>query len=155
CGLEDGLEENLASFAALPDSYEVILSVESSGDPALAAVEAVRRRYPSARFEVVIGGGSARNPKVARLIAAADRATGDVLVVSDANVRVAPGDLERTLALFGNPEVGCVSNLFVGDGAASFGAVVESLHLLTFVVPGTGSAAAANVPCVVGKSMAI
>jgi glycosyl transferase family 21 len=51
--------------------------------------------------------------------------------------------------------VGCVSNLFVASGAQNFGGVIESLHLLTFVAPGAALAAAAGVPCVVGKSMAI
>src|SRR5207244_1097523 len=36
-----------------------------------------------------------------------------------------------------------------------FGAVVEGLHLLTFVLPGTALAASGGVPCVVGKSMAL
>src|SRR5207244_1073629 len=74
--------------------------------------------------------------------------------ISDANVRVEPDAVAETVAMFGG-DVGCVSNLFVGAGAASFGATIESLHLLSFVAPGAILAAAAGVPCVVGKSMAI
>lgn len=158
-GLDDGLEENLASFAALPGiDYEVVLSVADPEDPALHAVARVRERFPRAPFVLVVGGapgGRIGNPKVERLVAAARVAHGDLLLVSDSNVRVAPGDVARTVALFEDPGVGCVSNLFVGAGARDLGAVVESLHLLTFVVPGNVLAAWGGTPCVVGKSMAL
>jgi ceramide glucosyltransferase len=158
-GPEEGLEENLESFAHLEGvRYEVILSVEASDDPAAAIARKVIARHPGGPFHLVVGLGSRariRNGKVDRLQVASRYANGDIFVVSDANVRVGPLDLARTVALFDDPSVGCVSNLFVGEGAQSFGAVVESLHLLTFVVPGTAIAEAAGIPCVVGKSMAL
>lgn len=158
-GLDDGLEENLASFAALTGlGYEVVLSVADPGDPALGAVSRVRERFPEAPFVLVVGGvpeGRIGNPKVERLVAAARAARGDLFLVSDSNVRVAPGDVAETVALFDDPAVGCVSNLFVGTGACDLGALVESLHLLTFVVPGNVLAAWGGTPCVVGKSMAL
>jgi len=106
----------------------------------------------------VIGGEprfEERNRKVARLIAAARAAKGDILLISDSNVRVEPDDLVRTLAAFDDPVTGCVSNLFTAAGATTIGARIETLHLLGFVVPGCTLAAAASIPCVVGKSMAI
>ena len=158
-GLDDGLEENLASFAALKGiDYEVVLSVADPKDPAFDAVSRVRNRFPDAPFVLVVGGvpgGRIGNPKVERLVAAARVARGDLFLVSDSNVRVSPDDVERTVSLFEDPSVGCVSNLFVGTGARDLGAVVESLHLLTFVVPGNVLAAWGGTPCVVGKSMAL
>lgn len=159
CGLDDGLEANLESFAACEGvRYEVVLSVADPDDPVIEVVRRVQRNHPRAPFRLVVGGGSGAsliNPKVDRLIAAARVATGDVLVVSDANVRTGPHDLARTVALFDDPSVGCVSNLFVGDGARTVGARIESLHLLMFVAAGNAIAALGNVTCVVGKSMAI
>ncbi|HUJ12761.1 MAG TPA: glycosyltransferase [Thermoanaerobaculia bacterium] len=153
CGLEDELEENLESFARLQGiDYEVLVSVADPNDPALTVV----RRFP--QFRVIVGGDpelETGNRKVARLIAAAKHARGDVLLISDANVRVEADDLARTLEMFHDPKVGCVSNLFTGAGARSFGATIESLHLLSFVVSGNVLASFAGVPCVVGKSMAI
>jgi ceramide glucosyltransferase len=157
--LDDALEENLASFAALGGvSYEVILSAESEADPAVPVARKVMARYPEAPFRLVVGGPrrtGVSNPKVERLVAAERAASGEILFVSDSNVRVGPDDVRATVALFDDPSVGCVSNLFVGDGARSLGAIVESLHLLTFVLPGTALAEASGVPCVIGKSMAI
>ncbi|MBK9091043.1 MAG: glycosyltransferase [Holophagales bacterium] len=158
-GLDDGLEENLASFAVLRGvDYEVVLSVADPKDPALEVVARVRARFPDAPFVLVVGGapaGRIGNPKVERLVAAARVAHGDVFLVSDSNVRVAPDDVALTVALFDDPGVGCVSNLFIGAGACDLGAAVESLHLLTFVVPGNVLAAWSGTPCVVGKSMAL
>ena len=158
-GLDDGLEENLTSFARLTGpSHEIVLSVERGEDPAVAVARRVMARFPEAPFRLVVGGVlSARlsNPKVERLVAAARIARGEILFVSDSNVRVGPNDFARTLDSFDDPSVGCVSNVFTGMGARSFGAIVESLHLLTFVLPGTVLAEAGGVPCVVGKSMAL
>jgi ceramide glucosyltransferase len=159
CGLDDGLEENLASFASLAGvTYEVVLSAARPDDPAVAVARQVIRRFPAAPFHLVVGGGTGiplANPKVERLVAAAREARGEILFVSDSNVRVQPGDVTRIVAAFGDPLVGCVSTLFTGAAARSFGAVVESLHLLTFVLPGAVIAEFGGVPCVVGKSMAL
>jgi ceramide glucosyltransferase len=116
------------------------------------------RRFPATTFRLVVGGGTGlalANPKVERLVAAAREARGEIFLVSDANVRVRPGDVARIVAPFDDPAVGCVSSLFTGAEARSCGAVVESLHLLMFVLPGAVLAESGGVPCVVGKSMAL
>lgn len=159
CGLDDELEENLLSFTNLRGvKYEVIVSAEDGDDPALEVVDRVRQAHPGAPFRVVVDGGSRTgvvNRKAERLIAAAEVAAGQVFVISDSNVRVEPDDLVRTLRAFDDPGVGCVSNVFTGAGARNLGATIEALHLLGFVAPGAILAASANVPCVVGKSMAL
>jgi ceramide glucosyltransferase len=158
-GLDDGLEENLGSFAVLTGiSHEIILSVAREEDPAVAVARRVMARFPAAPFRLVVGGSPSvllSNPKVERLVVAARVARGEILFVSDSNVRIEPGDVARTLAAFDDPSVGCVSNVFTGLHARSFGAVIESLHLLTFVLPGAVLADAGGVACVVGKSMAL
>ena len=159
CGLDDELEENLLSFTRLRDlRYEVLISAEEGDDPALEVARRVMRANPFAPFRIVVDPGSRNgvvNRKVERLIAAAREAKGDVLLISDSNVRVGPDDLAQTLAAFDNPRTGCVSNLFIGAGARTLGATIESLHLLSFVTTGAVLAATAGVPCVVGKSMAV
>jgi ceramide glucosyltransferase len=121
-------------------------------------LERVRLAHPLTPFRLVLGGDprlEQTNRKVARLVAAEREAHGDVIVISDSNVRVEPDDIARTLTAFHDPAIGCVSNLFTGQEARSIGAKIESLHLLSFVVPGNVIAAFGDVPCVVGKSMAI
>lgn len=159
CGLDDELEENLVSFTRVRGvRHEIIVSAEEWDDPALEVVRRVMRAYPFAPFRIVVDAGSRHgvvNRKVERLIAAAREARGDVLLISDSNVRVEPDDVARMLTELDDPRVGCVSSLFAGAGARSIGAIVESLHLLSFVAPGAVLAATAGVPCVVGKSMAV
>ncbi len=158
-GHDDGLEDNLASFAALQGvAYEVILSAARADDPAVAVAKRVIRRFPGTAFRLVVGGGTGvalANPKIDRLVAASREARGEILFVSDSNVRVEPTDVARIVAAFDDPGVGCVSSLFTGARSRSFGAVIESLHLLTFVLPGAVLAAWGGVTCVVGKSMAL
>jgi len=156
-GIEDGLEMNLESFAHLEGpSYELIISVADPDDPALPIIDKVLPLFAKGMVRVVIGGAIRMdNPKVERLAAAARHATGELLLISDSNVRVSNDYLAATLAEFDDPRVGCAVNLFVGDGAASLGAALECLYIMTFVVPGTILAACAGVTCVVGKSMAI
>lgn len=159
CGIDDELEANLESFARIRGvAHEVIVSIADLHDPALPIVERVMARHTGVAWKLVIGGDpklEAFNRKVARLIAAMPHAKGDLLLISDSNVRVEPDDVAKTVHAFDDSLVGCVSNLFTGSGARSFGASIESLHLLSFVVPGAVIAAVANIPCVVGKSMAI
>lgn len=159
CGVDDELEANLDSFAEIIGvEYEVIVSIADLHDPALPIVERVIARHTNVAWKLVIGGDpklEAYNRKVARLIAAMPHARGDILLISDSNVRVAHDDVAMTIRAFDDPLVGCVSNLFTGSGARTFGASIESLHLLSFVVPGAVIAASVNIPCVVGKSMAI
>jgi len=117
CGLDDELEENLLSFMRLRDlRYEVLISAEEWDDPALDVARRVMRAHPFAPFRIVVDPGSRNgvvNRKVERLIAAAREAKGDILLISDSNVRVEPDDLARTLIAFDDPRVGCVSNLFI------------------------------------------
>lgn len=159
CGLDDELEENLLSFTRVRGvRHEVLVSAEDWEDPALEVARRVMRAHPFAPFRIVVDAGSRTgvvNRKVERLIAAARVAKGDVLLISDSNVRIEPDDLARTMRAFADPRVGCVSNLFVGAGARNVGAAIESLHLLSFVVPGAVLAASADRTCVVGKSMAL
>jgi ceramide glucosyltransferase len=48
CGVDDGLEENLAAFVRLdyPD-YELLLGVKDAGDPAYPSAVAAAARFPS------------------------------------------------------------------------------------------------------------
>ena len=159
CGVDDELEENLESFTRLRGvPFELIISVADAADPALEVVGRVRAAHPEVAWKIVVGGDSRLerwNRKVARLVAVEPHARGRILLISDSNVRVERDDLARTIESFAEPSVGCVSNLFTGGRAGSFGAVIESLHLLSFVAAGNVLAAFARVPCVVGKSMAI
>lgn len=157
CGVDDGLEENLASFAALAyPRYEVLLGVKSARDPAFAVARAAARLWPERMRLVLQRDDPGRNPKVNQLIGLARAAQHPLLVVSDSNVRVAPDYLAGIAAAMRDPSVGLVTHPVCGAGERGIGSAFENLHL-------AGSVAPAIVAChrlvrreiVVGKSMAL
>jgi ceramide glucosyltransferase len=156
-GADDELRANLASFAGIDyRGYELLLGVASTEDPAYLVARTFVEAFPAVAARIVVTGGvEARNPKVAQLIALEREATGEILVISDSNVRVDPQYLGRIVLLLLEPHVGLVSNLFVGSGERSFGAALENLQLTAHVAPAVLAAKVLGYPVSVGKSMAM
>lgn len=157
CGVDDRLEENLASFAALDHpAYEVLLGVRSARDPAFAVARAAVRRWPDRMRLVVQRYDDGLNPKVNQLVGLALAARHPLLVVSDSNVRVEPGYLAGIAAELADPTVGLVTHPVVGAGERRLGSILENLHLAGAVAPGMVAAhRLAGKDIVVGKSMAL
>ncbi len=157
CGVDDGLLTNLASFAALEyPEYEVVLGVRDARDAAYPVALAAAARWPG-RFRIALQRGEpGLNPKVNQLATLARAARHDVLVVSDSNVRVAPGYLSEIAALLEDEDVGLVTHPIVGTGEASVGSLMDHLHLAGAITPGVvGAKRLAGRDFVVGKSMAL
>lgn len=157
CGLDDELAENLLRFARLDyPAYEVVLGLRSAADPAWPLACSMARRWPE-RFSVVLQRGApGLNPKVNQLLSLERAAQHEILVVSDSNVRVAPGYLREIAALLEDPEVGLVTHLVAGSGAVRSGSVMDQLHLAGAIAPGVVSCKhIAGRDLVVGKSMAL
>jgi ceramide glucosyltransferase len=156
CGLDDGLDESLAAFAALDyAAYEVVLGVRTRRDPAWRLACDAARRWPD-RFRVVVQRGEpGLNPKVNQLVTLARAARHDVLVVSDSNVRVGRGYLREIAAHLEDPRVGLVTHAVVGVGEHRLGSLLDHLHLAGSISPGIVAAKRiAGRDIVVGKSMA-
>jgi ceramide glucosyltransferase len=157
CGVDDGLEANLGSFAALDyPEYEVVLGVRDVRDPAYAVALAAEVRWPG-RFRVALQRGEpGLNPKVNQLATLARAARHDLLVVSDSNVRVQPAYLSEIAALLEDERVGLVTHPIAGAGEASVGSLMDHLHLAGSITPGVvGAKRLAGRDFVVGKSMAL
>jgi ceramide glucosyltransferase len=155
-GLDDGLERNLLSLAdqAYP-SFEILVGAAEPGDPGLAVARRVAARRPGARIRTfVCPADGGLNPKVSILRALERFARHELLLISDSNVRADATYLADTAAELSDPAVGLVTNPIVGTGERSPGALLEGLHLVTFVARATTFAAAhLDRACVVGKSM--
>lgn len=78
----------------------------------------------------------------------------EYILISDSNVIVGNDYLKETVKHMADPRVGLVSNLIKGVGGRTFGALMENLHLNSFIM---GSVCfldkVLKMPCVIGKSM--
>ena len=157
CGVDDDLFRNLRSFTRLDyPRYEILLGVREPGDPAHALALRAARRWPGLVRVVVQRGAAGLNPKVNQLITLAAVAQGEVLVVSDSNIRVRRDYLRGIAAAFDDPRAGLVTHPVAGVGERTLGALFDNLILCGSVAPGIASARRlAGKDLVVGKSMAL
>jgi len=156
-GCDDDLEENLESFARLDyPSFEILLGIADSRDPAFAVARRFAARHPYVAIRIVVTDRhAALNPKVAQLIGLEREAKGDVYVISDSNVRVAPSYLWSLVSELADPRVGIVTSLFIGAGERTLGAAIENLQLCVSTAPGIAAFnAVTRRAFTVGKSMA-
>jgi ceramide glucosyltransferase len=154
-GLDEGLYENLASIARQDfPGFEISFGVEDPSDPAIHVALQVRRDFPGVPMQIVARAGrGALNPKISNLLNMLDRAQHDCVLISDSNVRVDPSYLRSIATELAQPGVGLVSNVIVGRGELTTSALLENLHLNSFVIAGVCLGDALGHPIVVGKSM--
>jgi len=124
-GLEEGLEENLASFCAQDHpAFQVIFCAVDQDDPALKVARRVIERFPTVDATVVVGPASnVANPKIANVLNGYARARYGIVAIADADMRVDPQYLRSVAAAFDAADVGAVTCLY--GGVASNGAASE------------------------------
>ena len=156
-GLEEELEDNLETFFVqrYPGSVEVILGSLEADDPALEIARRVARRHPEVPSRIVAGGPAfGHNPKVANLANLLRLARNEIVLFSDANVRVGPSYVAKVVAELEAGQASLLTSLVAGVGEKSAGAAMDNLHLTGFVSPAMCFALqAARITCVVGKTM--
>jgi ceramide glucosyltransferase len=156
-GVDAELYQNLMSFATQDYArFEILVAIEDPSDPAIPIVRRVQSNFPATRIELITRSGhTGLNPKVNNLLNIEARARYPFLLISDANVRVGPDCLRRTVAPMTDAKVGLVSNPIRGAGADTLGAKLETGHFNTFVISGVCLADRVGIPCVIGKSMLV
>ena len=108
-GAGDSLEDCLRSWLRqdYPGAVQILLGVDSPDDPGIAVVERIRRDFPERDLALVICR-DLRGPnfKVSKLMQLQAQATGEVLVVSDADVHAPPTLLNGLVASLEGERVG-------------------------------------------------
>src|SRR6185436_2828558 len=106
-GEDPDLHENLSSWARLEGApSEVLIGFADPADPAAEVARRVAREHP-VRVRAICAGLPtipAVNPKVHILAALEREATGEVVLVSDSNVRAPPDALLRLLEPLADPK---------------------------------------------------
>ncbi len=151
CGIDPKLESNLTTFLTQDHpNYEVLFGVLDDDDPALP----ILRKFTTATVHT----GSAitgSNNKVRIMHTLAKQASGDILVITDADTRATPNFLREITAPFANPNIGAVTCLYRGVNASSFADSLEALHMTCIFAPGVASHNIKGIDFGLGAAIAV
>lgn len=133
CGLENNLEETLASsFALTHPDYEVIFCVADAGDPVVPLVERLIAAHPGVPARLLVGDDPVSgNPKLNNLVKGWAAARHGWIAMTDSNVLLPP-DYFATLFAHWTPGTGLVSSPPLGTRPADFAADLECAFLDTY-----------------------
>src|SRR5262249_4755765 len=130
------LAANLETFCRqdYPD-YQIVFGVEDATDPAADVVRSLPRRFPERDIALSVGLEDGANRKVASLVHMMREARHDVLVLSDADIRVRPDYLRTLVAPLIDPAVGLTTCLYRGRATLGAPSILESLFINTDFTP--------------------
>ncbi len=118
-GTEPGLERNLETFfeQQYPAPFELLFCARHESDPGLELARSVGERFPQVDAQYVTCGEPIpqfHNAKVYSFKKLDAVAQSDIVITSDADVRVAPDYLLRTVQDLRDPSLGIASCLYLG-----------------------------------------
>jgi ceramide glucosyltransferase len=156
-GLEEQLEQNLRSFfeQQYPAPLQFVFASTEPNDPGIALARQVAADYPALRVRFVTSDAAfGLNPKVSNLAGGLRAAEHDLVLQTDANVRIRPDYLQAVVREFSSSGASLLGGLIAGSGERSLGAVLDNIQLTTFTTPGICLAdELLGIPCVIGKSI--
>lgn len=131
-GDEPELYENLSSLCGqdYPGPVQIIMGAREAADPALAVAESVRQEHPD--LDIALASDPTQhgtNRKISNLINMSAKATGEVIVISDSDVRLPPDGLSRIVAALQQPSAGLVHCLYRGRPTASFWSKLAAMDI--------------------------
>ena len=157
-GSEPELYENLRSLAVqdYPGPVQIIMGADSADDPALGVARALKAERPDLDIALVADATQhGTNRKLSNLINMWPMARGEIVVISDSDVRLPPDGLRQIVATLQQPGVGLIHCLYRGRPAAGFWSELAALDIdARFAASvAVGEALGAN-PCL-GPTMAL
>ncbi|HXT86731.1 MAG TPA: bacteriohopanetetrol glucosamine biosynthesis glycosyltransferase HpnI [Verrucomicrobiae bacterium] len=128
-GLDREAYENYASFCRQEyPEFEIIFGVTEENDPAVPVIEKLVRDFPQCKIRLLIGAPAlGTGDKVNKLCRMVREAKHDILIISDSDIRVAPGYLYAVAAPFADPQVGAVTCLYRGITDGTLVSEMEAL----------------------------
>jgi ceramide glucosyltransferase len=144
CGAEPETYDYLRTFClqAYP-TFQVIFGVSDATDPAIGIVHRLQREFPASDLKLVIDRRQhGSNRKVSNLMNMMPLARHDVIVISDADVRVESDYLVRVVAPLSEPDVGIVTAGYSGNSRVNPWSKLGSLFINEWFMPSVYVAAA-------------
>ncbi|MEJ2289322.1 MAG: bacteriohopanetetrol glucosamine biosynthesis glycosyltransferase HpnI [Deinococcales bacterium] len=115
--------------------FQVLFGVSDPDDPMIPLVERLQQRHPDLDIQLHLLIESDGNPKATLLHQLASRASHDVLVTSDSDIRVPPDFLRSAAIPLSDPAVGLVTFPYRGTSPVTFTARLEALHMSGTFLP--------------------
>lgn len=133
CGIENGIEETLASTFELEyPAYEIVFCVADERDPVVPLIRRLMSERPGVAARLLIGDDRISiNPKLNNLVKGVRAAAHDWLVMTDSNVLMPPSYIDELLARW-RPGTGLVSSTPLGIRPRGVGAELECAFLNTY-----------------------
>ena len=130
------LYRNLETFCDQDyPEYQIVFGVAHADDPAVEIVRALQQAHPARQIVLTIGESTGTNAKVANLVNMMRAARHDVLVLSDADIRVRPDYLRTLVAPLADEHIGLTTCLYRGVGDFGLPSVIESLLINVDFIP--------------------
>jgi ceramide glucosyltransferase len=117
CGAEPGLEANLASFCNqdYPGPIQIVFAIRDPADPAAAVAKRLIAAVPHLDIDLTVDAREhGANRKISNVINSISRSRGEIVVLSDSDIRVGPTYLQQITAALQAPGVGLVTCLYRG-----------------------------------------
>ncbi|MSO20621.1 MAG: glycosyltransferase [Acidobacteria bacterium] len=130
-GIEPQFYETLSSyFQQEYPRYEIIFCLRDNSDAALWTIEMLRKAYPLIPAKVMfISDVADTNPKAVKLQAMVEAAEFEIVVISDADIRVATDYLRRIVSPLRNEKIGLVTCLYRGIRERGLNSLLEALSM--------------------------
>lgn len=137
CGLEQALYENLRSFCIQDyPEFEIVFGVADPDDPAVAVVERLIAEFPDDRLQLCVDAFiHGANRKVSNLANAYRKASYDILLIADSDIRVDRDYLTQVMAPFAHPDVGAVTCLYTAASAGGTASDLGALFINEWFLP--------------------
>jgi ceramide glucosyltransferase len=143
CGADPETYECLRTFCLQEyPGFQVVFGVSDANDPSVALVKQLQREFPQLDLQIMIERSQhGSNRKVSNLINMMALARHDILVLSDADVRVTPDYLERVVAPLADADVGIVTCAYRGYPGPGPWSLLGSLFINEWFMPSVWVAA--------------
>lgn len=138
CGADPELESHLESFFRQDyPSFEILFAVRHDSDPAWRIVNTLAAKYSHIPTQMILTGEPPyANAKVYSMEKMAERAKGELLVITDSDASVAPDYLQDMARCFADSTVGAVTNLYRGIPGTDLWSTLEALGMSTEFMAG-------------------
>jgi ceramide glucosyltransferase len=133
-GLDPGMLDAFRSHCtqSYAGAYELLFGVSTADDPAVAAVEQLKREFPEQAVRLILCPERlGMNGKVSTLVQLERQARFDFLLINDSDITVGPRYLERVMAGFAPADTGLVTALYRGRAHGTLWSRFEALGIAT------------------------